>query len=114
MRSCLNIPFAHDGEVWRWVVDAIGRYAVSDFGRTASFLSGEPALLACSPNEEGYPVVSIYYRPGQRRVRHVHALVAEAFIGQRPDGMEVAHKNGRPADCRLSNLVYATPVAGPL
>lgn len=34
-----------------------------------------------------------------------------AFVGPPPDGMEVAHENGRRADCRLANLSYKTKAA---
>src|SRR3546814_16009402 len=33
----------------------------------------------------------------------------EAFVGPRPDGMEVAHNDGDPLNNRLENLRYATP-----
>lgn len=39
----------------------------------------------------------------------VHTLVALAFIGPRPEGQYVCHKNGDPTDCRAENLYYGTP-----
>ena len=45
--------------------------------------------------------------PG-RDDRTVHSLVAEAFLGPRPDGLEVRHANGVPSDNRLVNLSYGT------
>lgn len=38
----------------------------------------------------------------------VHRLVMAAFVGPCPDGIEVCHNNGNPADNRLSNLRYGT------
>lgn len=43
-----------------------------------------------------------------RITRTVHSLVADAFIGPRPDGEEIRHKNGQPSDCRANNLEYGT------
>jgi hypothetical protein len=40
--------------------------------------------------------------------RTVHSLMAEAFIGPRPDGQEVRHLNGQPADNRIENLTYGS------
>lgn len=39
---------------------------------------------------------------------HVHVLVARAFHGPKPIGMEVLHLNHDPADNRPQNLVYGT------
>lgn len=38
----------------------------------------------------------------------IHQLVLAAFVGPRPEGMEVAHENGDPQDNRLTNLSYKT------
>ena len=40
----------------------------------------------------------------------VHRVVASAFFGPCPDGMQVAHNDGNPANNRISNLRYATPL----
>jgi NUMOD4 motif/HNH endonuclease len=57
--------------------------------------------------KKGYLFVSLY-KDAKRSNKYIHHLVAEAFIGKRPDGMEVAHNNGvRNINC-LSNLRYDT------
>lgn len=38
----------------------------------------------------------------------VHQLVALAFMGATPEGMEILHNNGNPKDNRLSNLRFGT------
>lgn len=40
---------------------------------------------------------------------YVHHLVAEAFIGPRPEGHEVAHRDGDHWHNHVSNLAYLTP-----
>ena len=40
--------------------------------------------------------------------RYVHQLVAEAFLGKRPNGCEVRHLNNDPADNRVENLDWGT------
>jgi hypothetical protein len=38
----------------------------------------------------------------------VHQLVLQTFVGPPPDGQEVRHLNGNPADNRLENLTYGS------
>ena len=58
-------------------------------------------------NQHGYPFVDLRNQ-GKRRVRKVHSLVAEAFIGPRPDSMDVCHNDGNPANNHVDNLRYGT------
>ena len=46
---------------------------------------------------------------GKQQKRAVHRLVAEAFYGRRPAGMETRHLNGIKEDCSAANLCYGTP-----
>ena len=47
--------------------------------------------------------------PGGRwRTHFAHRLVARAFLGPCPDGMEVLHRDGDGSNARLSNLRYGT------
>lgn len=104
-------------EEWRPVV-GFPDYRVSSEGRVVSLRKWRgqagPRLLRTHPNGFGYPVVQLYGCDGTHRnrvARLVHTLVATAFLGPRPEGMEVCHFDGDPANPRLSNLRYDTPVA---
>nr|WP_232111245.1 HNH endonuclease signature motif containing protein [Nocardia wallacei] len=44
-----------------------------------------------------------------RKLRTAHSLVAEAFIGPRPEGLQVCHNDGDPTNNMLANLRYDTP-----
>ena len=48
------------------------------------------------------------YTQGKNKIRYVHSLVAESFIGPRPEGMEVCHNDGDPTNNHLDNLRYGT------
>lgn len=52
---------------------------------------------------KGYYKVDLFQRP--QKVAH---LVLLAFVGARPDGMQVAHNDGNPLNNKLNNLRYAT------
>lgn len=96
---------------WRPVVGYEGCYEVSDDGRVVS-LHGKtrPAghLMALTPMKSGgYPSVGLCVG-GVRKQHKVHHLVADAFIGRRPEGLIVRHLNGDPTDNRVENLRYGT------
>jgi hypothetical protein len=80
-------------------------YTVSDEGEIYSFLSGK--ILKPSSAGRGYRKVSLC-KEGHVSHAYVHHIVAEAFIGERPTGHEVAHLDGNASNNRIENLVYAT------
>lgn len=45
---------------------------------------------------------------GNSQVRYVHLLVARAFLGERPKGLTVNHKDGVKTNNSASNLEYVT------
>lgn len=60
-----------------------------------------------SPHGAPYPRVSLC-RKGSKRTVNVHSIVARAFLGERPEGMEVNHRDGDRCNCAASNLEYVT------
>jgi len=105
-------------EQWRPVAGFEGAYEVSSYGAVRSLSRrlinriGHPhtvrgRVLKPDVDKDGYLVfrVSAY---GKKRVVKGHRLVAETFIGSCPDGYQVAHYDGNPANNRVSNLRYAT------
>lgn len=83
---------------------------MSDLGRVRSLpRKGTYArILSAYPAKRGgYLAVSLT-RGQVTRPHTVHKLVALAFIGPRPDGMEVRHRDGDALNPRLSNLAYGT------
>ncbi|WP_353853544.1 NUMOD4 motif-containing HNH endonuclease [Nocardia sp.] len=106
-------------EIWLPVVGAEGRYSVSNQGRVRAEArvvvrsNGRPQtiksciLKQATGAKEGYRGVGICYALGDdSRIRPVHHLVMEAFVGPRPEGMDTCHNNGDPGDNRLVNLRY--------
>lgn len=105
-------------EEWR-AIPGYGGYEVSDLGRVRSldrwvqqqngsrrFFKGQ--ILRSRPfPRTGHRMVSLK-RNSIGETFRVHKLVMLAFVGPRPDDMQICHNNGIPDDNRLSNLRYDT------
>lgn len=86
-----------------------GDYAVTSDGKVISYKrnpEGEP--VAQKTDKDGYPQVNLSNNEENHgfKVFRVHDLVARAFLGARPEGAEVLHKDGNRANAKASNLKY--------
>ncbi len=90
-------------EEWRFLtVDP--RYEVSSYGR----IRRGDRIRKTNPTKHGYPAFVVSTSDGAR-LYYVHHLVAEAFLGSRPKGLQVAHNDGNKSNNHRWNLRYATP-----
>lgn len=90
----------------RWLpIAAYPDYEVSDLGRVRR---GQ-RIRRATPDSKGRLRVS-FWANGKAKKVAVHTLVAEAFLGPRPAGKVVRHRNGAHTVNRLTNLRYGTPV----
>lgn len=97
---------------WRPVVGSDGAYEVSERGDVRQV---SEATSKGGPRRITEPVAQFESDARYRsvrlfgRVRSVHRLVLEAFVGQPPfEGAETRHINGDPTDNRLANLRWGT------
>lgn len=102
----------HSGEQWLPVVGWEGLYEISSHGRVRSLHTGRgrrrpDSLLSTERPSSDYPMADLS-RDGKRVTYSVHSLVAAAFIGPRPEGMDICHNDGDSRNCRLENLRYGT------
>ena len=93
--------------IWLPLASYGDRYDVSDAGEVRIRATGRN--LAKTKRYDGYFFVSLQWKGG-RTVKMVHALVAEAHIGPRPDGLLVRHLDGDRQNNSLPNLVYGSPL----
>lgn len=98
-------------EHWAPISETEGAYSVSCHGRVRRDKAGAGALagriLRASGMPRHYRVVSLYLQ-GNRRERRVPPLVAAAFLGPRPEGLVINHKDGRKHNDYADNLEYVT------
>ena len=94
-------------ESWA-IIEGYNAYAVSNHGRVRNLNTGNLLKPQSSKRGGEYLFVNLY-RDRQRKNANVHALVAAAFLGPRPQGAEVHHKDTNRHNPRLDNLEYLTP-----
>lgn len=97
-------------EQWRKVEGFGGRYEVSHIGnvRSTKLVKGGVRTLKTWLNGRKYVRVDLVL-DSKTFSLYVHELVAEAFLGARPVGLQVNHKNLDKTDNRASNLEWVTP-----
>jgi hypothetical protein len=111
-------------EEWRAVVGFEGLYEVSNLGRVRSLdctieqRNRYGVIRYCKPgrflraeiNRDGHLQVTLCAK-GRAKHARIHVLVAEAFIGARPQGLEVCHCDGVHTNNVPGNLRYDTRAA---
>lgn len=104
-------PEELQSEEWRPIPGYEGYYSISSLGRVWR----EPGTYGCrygrfrkfGMSTVGYFIVHLS-REHQIKQWHVHDLVALTFIGPKPNGLCVNHKDGIATNNRISNLEYVT------
>jgi hypothetical protein len=87
-------------EEWRDVPGLEGKIQVSNLGRVRTL-----RIQACGVSSHGYRRACT----GMETNRYVHDLVAHAFIGPKPEGLQVNHIDGNKLNNQPENLEYVTP-----
>ena len=109
-------------EIWKDIPGYEGRYQASSAGRikvlpykllrsdgTVAYRKEKILKAHSNTARGGYLQVALgSIRDGTRKSKYVHALVAMTFLGDRPMGYVVCHKNGDPTDNHIENLRYDT------
>jgi len=90
-------------ELWKAVPKTNGLYEISDTARIRRVDKGN--FLNPHLHNTGYMRVCLCIN-GKTISAYVHILMAETFLGERPNRHDVNHKNGIKTDNHLSNLEY--------
>ena len=83
------------------------KYWADEAGNIVSPKTGK-TMKPQSDRRAGYWKVRVKCSDGKTRSRYVHHLVAEAFLGPRPDGKDLDHIDGDRRNNRPDNLRYCS------
>ncbi len=87
-------------------------YTVTDDGRVFSLPRRQPSQkreIRSTRGGTGGAYRQFFLSNGKRFKRvYAHHLVAEAFIGSWPSGLQIRHLDGNPSNNRVSNLAWGT------
>jgi hypothetical protein len=109
----LTVAPKNPNRIWKDIPGYEERYSVSNDGFVKRIASGRGArantILAFNILSIGYAQVTLY--PGNgvtRKNSYVHDLVSAAFIGRKPNGYNVNHKDLDKCNNNDWNLEYVT------
>ena len=94
-------------EIWKDIKDYEGMYQVSSEGRVKSLKYGEEKILKNNKNNSGYLSVSLS-KDGKRKTYSIHRLVAQAFISNPNNLLEINHIDEDKTNNRVENLEWCT------
>lgn len=87
---------------WK-TIPSYPNYEASELGQIRHKQTLKPLAII----QKKYPQTSLY-RDGRAHSVFIHVLVAEAFLGPRPTGLQVNHIDGNKQNNHASNLEYVT------
>lgn len=98
-------------EHWETVAGFEDKYEVSNRGRVRTIGSGRGRvhgrILRHAKMPRGYLIVNLW-QDNRQKMQLVHRLVAAAFLGAIPEGMQVNHIDGNKENNAIANLEIVT------
>lgn len=99
----------YSNEIWKDIKGYEGKYQISSLGRVKSIVNKKHRILKSFPCKKGYHRLGLANgKRGFKTSYAVHRLVAEAFIPNPENKLEVNHKDSIRHNNVLENLEWAT------
>ena len=106
----IDIPCLSN-ELWKYVPNSDNRYLVSNYGRilTTGYKGGKKcSIMKPAKDNQGY-LRTMLKLNGRVRTIKVHRIVAQTWIPNEENKLQVNHKNFDRSDNRVENLEWMTP-----
>ena len=91
----------YNEEIWKEIVGLNGFYQVSSNGRIKSLISNK--ILKTFYDKDGYVCIKIQNKYIKKHFK-IHRLVAQAFLEDYDNNLQINHKNGIKNDNRVENI----------
>ena len=94
-------------EIWKDIKGYEGMYQVSSEGRVKSLKFGKEKIMKNNKSEDGYLYANLYKDRKMKNFK-VHRLVAQAFIDNPDNLLEINHIDEDKANNRVDNLEWCS------
>ena len=94
---------SYRGEEWAETEN----YEFSNYGRVKSYKSNPKGVILKGSYVNGYVVLSVRLKTGNKKSFYLHKILAEIFLEKREDQTYVLHKDHCKDNNQLGNLMWA-------
>lgn len=89
-------------------IRSLDRIVICPYRDGRRYRKRQSRILKPSQDTNGYLQIKLYNNTDRQKSFSVHSIILLTFIGARPIGFEINHKNGCKTDNRLCNLEYCS------
>lgn len=92
-------------EIWKSISGFEMLYSISNLGRILNNRNGK--IMKLQNNGDGYHHINLS-KFNIKKTYQIHRLMGYEFLGNRPEGYQINHKDGNKLNNTIDNLEYVT------